>query len=171
MIYSSMNFGGITMKENKFSWCIKQTRGLRLIEINHNLMDVYLRKSKSALNMLSAAMYKGELEWVLDTSYYAKYFAIYALYMKVGIKCEIHDCTISSLKTLFADILPYSICKELKESKELRVGALYYNKDFGKKQILARANVTAEFCLNVEEAIKTITREDIIKIRKVFQNT
>ncbi len=167
-----MNFGVTIMREEKDNvrWCTRQARGLRLSGINENLARVYLRKSRSALNMLGAAMEKKEYEWILDTSYYAKYFAVYALFMKAGIKCEIHDCTISVLKKLFIEekIIPYEIYDELCKSKELRVGALYYNKDFGAEQIFLRAEATADFCLKVEEIIQNISEEDIKKVREKF---
>jgi len=162
------------MKEKKdnLRWCLRQAKGLQLSEKNQNLVEVYLRKSRSALNMLNAAIEKQEYEWILDTSYYAKYFAIYALFMKVGIKCEIHDCTISALKVLFVEekLVPYDVYDELKKSKELRIGALYYNKEFGKKQIIIRANKTADFCLKVEEIVENISEANIKKIREKIAN-
>ena len=160
------------MREEKdnICWCMRQARGMRLFGCNENLARVYLKKSKSALNMLGAAIEKKEYEWILDTSYYAKYFAVYALFMKSGIKCEIHDCTISAFKKFFTDggLVPYEFYVELCKSKELRVGALYYNKDFGAEQILLRAEATADFCLKVEEIIQNISEEDIKKVREKF---
>ena len=95
---------------------------------------------------------------------------VYALFMKAGIKCEIHDCTSSALKKFFVEekIVPYELYDELCKSKDLRVGALYYNKDFGAEQILLRADATADFCLKVEEIIQNISEEDIKKIREKF---
>ena len=160
------------MKEEKdnICWCMRQSRGLRLFGCNENLARVYLKKSRSALNMLDAAIEKNEYEWILDTSYYAKYFMVYALFMKAGIKCEIHDCTSSALKKFFVEekIVSYELYDELCKSKDLRVGALYYNKDFGAEQILLRADATADFCLKVEEIIQNISEEDIKKVREKF---
>jgi len=160
------------MKEEKdnFDWCLLQTKGLRLTETNENLSKIYLRKSKGALNMLGSAIEKKEYEWILDTSYYAKYFAIYALFIKAGIKCEIHDCTIFALNILFAEnrIVPFEIYEELKKSKEQRVGAIYYNKEFGLREIMIRANATPEFCMKVEKIIENISDDQITKIRENF---
>src|SRR3989344_8078647 len=168
-----MKFGGIIMKENKndFGFCFKKAGGLNLISPNENLVKVYKRKSRSALNMLQSAIEKKEDEWILDTSYYAKYFMVYALFMKVGIKSEIHDCTIFALKSLFVeeDIIDNNTYEELEKSKDLRVGALYYDKDFGKEEILKRAKTAPEFCLKVESILDKITKEDIDKVRKKFE--
>ena len=167
-----MKYGDIMeKKKDDLYFCFKSTRGLKLINPNDNLVEVYKKKSKSALNMLISAKEKEEYDWILDTSYYAKYFIIYALFMKTGIKSEIHDCTISTLKQLFVNekIISEKIHTEIEKSKELRVGALYYDKDFGKEEILKRANVSQEFCLEVEQVLEKISKEDIEKVRSKFK--
>jgi uncharacterized protein (UPF0332 family) len=158
-------------EKNDFSFCFKNKGGLELISPNKTLLEVYKKKSRSALNMLDSAKEKQEDDWILDTSYYAKYFVVYALFMKVGIKSEIHNCTIFGLKSLFVDegIVNKEIYEELEKSKDLRVGALYYDKDFGKEEILKRAKATPEFCLKVEFIIDNISKEEIEKVRKKFE--
>ncbi|PIN93990.1 hypothetical protein COU54_00755 [Candidatus Pacearchaeota archaeon CG10_big_fil_rev_8_21_14_0_10_31_24] len=157
-------------KDNDFAFCFKKASGLKLISPNDNLVEVYKRKSRSALNMLNSAIEKEEDEWILDTSYYAKYFMAYALFMKAGIKSEIHDCTIFALKSIFSDsgIISSELCKDLSDSRDLRVGSLYYDKDFGKKEILSKADTAPNFCLEVESIVDKLSKEDIAKIRKKF---
>jgi len=74
MMPLSMNYGDIIMKEKKddYSFCFKKSGGLRLVDSNERLVEIYKRKSRSALNMLESAKEKREDEWILDTSYYAK---------------------------------------------------------------------------------------------------
>ncbi len=172
MTFLLMKCGDITMEEKKddYLFCFKKAGGLKLIDSNERLVEVYRRKSRSALNMLESAKEKQENEWILDTSYYAKYFIVYALFMKIGIKSEIHDCTIFALKSLFIEekIIDKDIYKELKKSRDLRVGALYYDKEFGRKEILERAEIAPEFCLKVESILNKITNEDVERARKKF---
>lgn len=158
-------------EEDDFAFCFKKSSGLRLISPNDNLVEVYKRKSRSALNMLNSAIEKNEDEWILDTSYYAKYFMAYALFMKAGIKSEIHDCTIFALKSIFKEleIISQELCKDLEDSRDLRVGSLYYDKDFGKEEILSKADTAPSFCLKVESIVNGISKEDISKIRKKFE--
>src|SRR3989338_6882231 len=159
------------MKEKKgdYSFCFKKASGLKLITPNKNLVRVYKRKSRSALNMLESAREKQEDEWILDTSYYVKYFMTYALFMKAGIKSEIHDCTIFALKSIFSDlgIISPELCKDLSDSRDLRVGSLYYDKDFGKNEILNKSNTAPNFCLEIESILDSLSKEDIIKIRRM----
>ncbi len=158
-------------KDNDFAFCFKKASGLKLISPNENLVHVYKRKSRSALNMLNSAIEKEENEWILDTSYYAKYFMAYALFMKVGIKSEIHDCTIFALKSIFKElgIINQELCNDLEDSRDLRVGSLYYDKDFGKKEILSKADTAPNFCLNVESVIDKLSKDDLDKVRKRFE--
>jgi len=90
--------------------------------------------------------------------------------MKVGIKSEIHDCTIFALKSIFNElgIIGEELYSDLKDSRDLRVGSLYYDKDFGKEEILNKANTAPNFCLKIESIFNKISKEDIIKIRKKF---
>ncbi|MFH1249347.1 MAG: HEPN domain-containing protein [archaeon] len=159
-------------KKDDSSFCFKNARGLKLISPNENLVEVYKRKSRSALNMLQSAKEKQEYEWILDTSYYAKYFMVYALFMKAGIKSEIHDCTIFALKSFFTDngIISHETYEELSKSKDLRVDSLYYDGEASKEEILERADASPSFCLEVESILEKISKDDIAKIRKKFED-
>jgi uncharacterized protein (UPF0332 family) len=158
-------------KEHNFGFCFKKAKGLKLVSLNDNLVEVYKRKSRSALNMLTSAIEKDEIEWILDTSYYAKYFMAYALFMKTGIKSEIHDCTIFALKSIFnfLGIISFELCKDLEDSRDIRVASLYYDKDFGKKEILIKAGTTSSFCLKIESILDTISKKEIFEVRTRFE--
>ena len=86
--------------KSKIKWCLKQKNGIILTNPNTNLSNIYFEKSNSALRMLNAAKNLNETEWIAITSYYAKYMVFYALLQKIGIKLEIHECTIELMKLL-----------------------------------------------------------------------
>jgi len=69
---------------------------------------------------------EGITEWGISASYYARYFAVYALFQKLGIKSEIHDCTIALFKDLFRNELPKGLISEFERAKADRVEAQYY---------------------------------------------
>lgn len=153
------------------SWCLRNKKGIKLITSNDNLSKVYLRKSRSSLNILSSAIEKKEWEWILETSYYARYFCVYSFLMKVGIKCEIHDCTIQLIGFL-ADkgFVGKRFFEELRESKSLRVDSLYYNKDFAHDLILNFSKSAPKFCLDFEEFIENLDEEKIEGVRRLIKN-
>jgi uncharacterized protein (UPF0332 family) len=150
-------------------WCCKQKRGINLERQNENLCTVYIKKAKSALNMLSSATEKDELDWIATTAYYARYFSFYALLQKCGIKSEIHDCTISLMRFLFVEeeMIEEQFYKELLLAKELRVDVQYYvTEELDKKKLKADAETARKFVLRIEQAIEDITEEQIKKIRE-----
>ena len=102
------------------SWCLKQKKGIELVEPNGNLSKAYLNDADDSL----LAMGKNKGKWKIVTAYYACYNAFYALLMKTGIKCEIHDCTIE-LMALFELKKEISFMKKL---KKMRIDVQYYLK-------------------------------------------
>lgn len=109
-------------------WCLKQPRGIRLEAQNKILAGAYLKKARSSLNMLNAAIEKEEKEWAATIDYYTRYYAVYALFQRCGIVSEIHDCTIAAFGYLFSEsgIDTKELHDELLVSKENRIDAQYY---------------------------------------------
>ncbi len=174
-----MLFGGITMKSNEknpqshVSWCLKQKRGIKIEDPNDNLCSVYLKKAKSALNMLSSASEKDEVEWIATTAYYARYIAFYSLLQKCGIKSEIHDCTISLMRFLFIEenLIEEKFCNELQLAKELRVDTQYYvAEELDKEKLKTDSETARNFVLKMEEVIENLTGEKINKLREKLNN-
>lgn len=164
-----MQYGDTIMKLQNLEWCKKQVRGLKLVAPNANLTDVYIKKAESALNMLASALEKNEVDWVVTTSYYAKYFALYSIFAKCGIKCEIHDCTIAAMKILFVDqnLMSPELYNDLEESKNLRTELQYYAyKEFDKEKVLQLARSAAEFVLKMQEYLQHFGTNEIELIRK-----
>lgn len=103
-------------------WCLKQKKGIQLIDLNSNLSDSYFNEAIETIG----EMKKIKGKWKIITGYYACYHAFYSILMKCGIKCEIHDCTIKLL-TLFE--FSESDISFLTKLKEDRIKAQYYLKD------------------------------------------
>ena len=135
-------------------WCLKQNKGIRLDKPSENLVKAYLQKSKNALKSMEINAQAGLVEWSVSASYYAEYFAVYSLFSKIGIKCEIHDCTITLFEYLFNDSIPKEILEDLRNSKENRVEAQYY---------------TQEITIDVDEVIKK-TKLFVLEIEKIIDN-
>lgn len=86
---------------DKIQWCIQQKRGIELIEPSENLAKAYLQKAEKALASMKAN--KGNTEWEISSGYYAMYFSVYAILMRLGVKSEIHSCTIEFAKSTSKD--------------------------------------------------------------------
>ncbi|OVE74826.1 hypothetical protein BVX95_01140 [archaeon D22] len=139
---------------SSIEWCKKQKKGVRLIEPLEYMSNDYIERAEKDLS--SMILLNGH--WKIITAYYACYDILTALLSKVGIKSEIHECTIELMK-LFefneADIL------FIKELKQKRIDVQYYLKsvDF-EDEILVK-----KFVLKVKKIIDELTRTEIEKIR------
>lgn len=144
-------------------WCKKQKAGIRLIEPNDNLSKEYIDSSEETLSILKDIKGKSKM-WLATTKYYCEYFAVYALLMKLGIKCEIHDCTIAVCEFLEKEgVLPQGTYKKLEKDKKLRIDNQYYLKN---KQVDIDFSEIADFILEIKKIISSLTLDKINEIRK-----
>jgi len=116
---------------------------------------------------MTAAYKINETDWILTTAYYARYFALYALLMKMGIKSEIHDCTINIAKLLSNNgILTPSLIEDIAKAKQTRIDTQYYvEKEQSPKIIQRNVEAARKFVLETEKTINNITTEQIHSIR------
>src|SRR3989344_8580951 len=108
---------------DKIEWCIKKKEGLSLIEPNPNLSEGYVKKAEEALESMGVNIIK---DWKISTAYYTIYFSIYALLMKIGIKCEIHSCTIEFARQFLKEYFDHEEIEFLGDSLRARIDSQYY---------------------------------------------
>jgi uncharacterized protein (UPF0332 family) len=108
-----------------------------------------------------------ETEWTATAAYYARYFALYALLMKIGAKSEIQDYTINIAQLLANhDILQQKLVDDIEEAKQTRKDAQYYVATAASKtQTLKNAEKARKFVLKIEQTIENTTTEQINTIR------
>lgn len=115
--------------------------------------------------------------WKIVTGYYTMYFSVYAILMRIGVKCEIHSCTIAFAKVFLGDNIRREELKLLEDSMEARVDAQYYvNREVTYetyKKIIESAPAFMSHCKSLKEKIddKTVTHirqslENIIRKQK-----
>jgi uncharacterized protein (UPF0332 family) len=150
--------------ERRLQWCLKQSKGIRMVKPSENLVKAYLQKSRNAVKSMEVNAQAGLVEWAVSTSYYAKYFAVYSLLTKIGIKCEIHDCTIILFEYLFGDIITKEMLTDLRNSKENRVEAQYYTQEIN-VDIKEVATKTKQFVLEIEKIIDGLNAENTSKLQ------
>ncbi len=160
------------MKDNDLSWCFKQKHGIRIIEPNENLTKAYLKKSISALNTMTATLQIKETDWIATTAYYARYFALYGLLMKIGVKSEIHDCTINLAKYLSENgFLNKNLIDDIVKAKQTRIDIQYYvARELSPMEIKNNVDSARKFVLEVEKEIANLTTEQIGNIREGLKN-
>lgn len=110
-------------------WCKRQKQGIRFVEPNENLAKEYLGTAEETLDVLRLIKGRSKV-WGAVTRYYCEYFAVYAVLMRLGIRCEIHDCTITiSGRLERLGLLPKGTQAMLRKDKDLRIENQYYLKN------------------------------------------
>ena len=151
----------------KIDWCKEQDKGIKLIEPNDNLSNEYFKNAEESLKVLKSIWPTKSKMWLATTKYYIEYFAIYSLLMKIGIKCEIHDCTIALVKFLEEEnIIDKGTSLILEKDKELRIDNQYYLKN---KPVNIAFNKISEFIISIKETLDNLSKEKIEELRlKLF---
>lgn len=141
------------MENRSVIWCLKQKRGIRIIDPNENLVKEYIRKATGSLNTMNAALQINETEWIMTTAYYARYFALYALLMKMGVKSEIYDCSIAVARLLARDgVLTENLVNDISQAKEVRVDVQYYvTKELEQRKVRRNVESARKFVLEIEK--------------------
>jgi len=153
------------MAKINLNWCKKQEKGIILVEPNINLSEDYIKSAQETLVLLRDVNNKSNM-WAATMKYYCEYFAVYSFLIRVGIKCEIHDCTIKVVELLEEqNIIPKGTYERLNKDKGLRVDNQYYLKNI---KVNIDFNDLSDFVLKMKNISSSITLEDIKKIRVVI---
>ncbi len=148
----------------RISWCKKQTRGVKLVNPNENLSKEYYENAEESLKVLRSIKETKSNMWLATTKYYIEYFAVYSVLMRLGIKCEIHDCTIALVKFLEEEgVLDKGISKMLDKDKELRIDNQYYLKN---KAVDVDFDKLSGFLILVKDALGRLDDDKIKDLRE-----
>lgn len=156
------------MRKNseRIVWCKEQPKGIRLIEPSDALFLDYIKTAEETLEVLMNIKDKSKI-WLATTKYYCEYFAVYAVLLKIGIRCEIHDCTIAMCGLLEEkEVFPEGCRKTLEDDKQLRIDNQYYLRNtevsFDYDNLLA-------FILCMKDIGHNLRYDKIISLRKILE--
>lgn len=153
-------------------WCSRKKNGIKLTSPNENLCNAYLKKANDALKSMNLNIAGGLHDWAVETAYYSRYHAIYALLQKCGIQSEIHDCSIVSIKYLFNNKLSEELIKELEEAKNQRKNLVYYvNREVKEEELKKNYENAPKFVLAIEKVISELKQEEIKEIIQKLSRT
>jgi uncharacterized protein (UPF0332 family) len=158
------------MKDEDFiKKCAAMKGGLQLIEPSENLYMSYMRMARESLASMNANVAVGIKRWAIVAAYYSRYHALYALFSKIGIKCEVHDCTIAAAKLLLN--IKSALAKEIDSAKIQRINMQYYaDRTVTDKEYAENIKSVPSFVLEVEKLASGMTSKDIGDIRKRFES-
>ncbi|MFH1522078.1 MAG: HEPN domain-containing protein, partial [archaeon] len=152
---------------NKIKWCTGKKGGLSLIEPSSNLAEAYIKKAEEALESMRVNIIK---DWKVSTAYYTLYFSLYSILTKIGIKCEIHSCTIEFAKFFLKDYLDEKDLDFIEDSLKARINSQYYiNRNIPDKQYNKMITETPEFLVKCKSILIKLNERKINEIRNNFR--
>jgi uncharacterized protein (UPF0332 family) len=153
--------------ETKIQWCFRQKNCVELIDTNENLAQGYIKKAEDALEEMRNAIKR---EWRIETAYYAMYHSIYSLLMKIGLKSELHACTIEFIGKLFPEDFPEETIMVLKKSLEIRKDATYYvNREITDDAMIEMMVEAPKIIAKCKAILPKITESKVKAIRKEIE--
>ena len=148
---------------DRIKWCIRVRNGIELIDPNSNLAEAYLGKAEESLETMRLVESR---DWKISAAYYTMYFSLYAILMKIGVKCEIHKCTIECMNSFLTDHFDTEEYRLMKESLEARIDAQYFIDrnvtDTFFKDMMCKA---PDFLVKCKSAVLKLDERKITQIR------
>jgi len=138
-----------------------------MIYPNDNLANAYLSKAEDALETMNSIT---SPDWRISTAYYAMYYSFYAILMRVGIKSEIHTCTIECMKVFFDNFFSEKDVELMEKARNLRVESQYYVPGVTVEADVSEiAEAAPLFVIKCRHICSRIKSEDIEEIRGRIQ--
>ena len=151
-------------------WCCEQKEGIKLIDSNDNLAKGYLKMDEDSLGTMNRER-KYNLMFAISACYYSMYYSLYSVCMKIGIKCEIHSCTIEFMKKILDNFYSKEDVKIIRKAFDARNIAQYYVNKIVQKEDSDFIIVNAPLFLNKsKEILSKINEKDIKELREGLKN-
>tara|TARA_B100000315_G_scaffold241545_1_gene262520 strand:- start:2794 stop:3135 length:342 start_codon:yes stop_codon:yes gene_type:complete len=109
--------------------------------------------------------------FAISACYYSMYYSLYSVCMKIGIKCEIHSCTIEFMKKILDNFYSKEDIKIIKKAFNARNIAKYYVDKIVQKEDSDYIMDKAPLFLNKsKDILAKINEKDIKELRKKLEN-
>jgi len=150
-------------------WCLNQGKGIKLVEPNKNISDSYLKMAEESIRTLTNI--KESRLWSATASYYIFYYSLYSLMVYIGIKCEIHNCTLKFMETFLKDFYNERDMEMIQKAFSVRTDLQYYtNRPVSEKDLEDVKKYCKEFYIKTKDIISKITETQIESIRKKLKD-
>lgn len=152
---------------DKIKWCAGKKDGLSLVEPNQDLANAYIKKAEEALESMRVNIIK---DWKISTAYYTIYFSLYAILMKLGVKCEIHSCTIEFAKRFLKDYFEETELDFTEDSLKARIDSQYYiDRTVPDEQYKKMMKNAPEFLVKCKSVLIKLNEKKVNNIRDKFK--
>ncbi len=151
-------------------WCWKNSKGLRIVQPNENVSDSYLSMAEESIRALNKL--KGVDIWSTTITYYIFYYSLYSLMMRIGVKCEIHLCSLEFMKRFLSEFYDERDVKMINKAFNARINLQYYpERPVDQKSLEEIKKYCKHFFIKTKDVLSLITEDDISKLRKYLNDS
>lgn len=148
------------------SWCKRQKKGIKVIMPSKDLSRNYINLAKRSLVTMNREKSKNIL-FSVSAGYYAMYYSLYSVMMKLGIKCDFHECSVRFMKIFLGDFYLKKNLNQIKLSFELKNSTQSsIDKKISKKEIDNLVKDANDFVERSKKVLSLLNEDKISEIRK-----
>lgn len=137
---------------------------MELKEPNENISNSYLGMAEESIKVLGDIQ-KSDI-WTATTSYYVFYYSLYALMLRIGVRCEIHSCSIEFMKKFLTGFYSSKDIENIEKAFSARIDLQYYaNRPVDKSVIKNIKKYCKDFFIKTKNILLKITESQIKEIR------
>lgn len=146
-------------------WCLQQKDGLEFIEPNANMSKSYLEMAEESIDAIKGV--EGSKIWTATMTYYIFYYSLYSLMLQIGIKCEIHSCSLEFMRNYLTKFYDKKDIDMIGKAFSARIDLQYYaNRPVDEKIIDETKKHSKLFFIKTKDAISKITEDEIEDLRE-----
>ena len=108
--------------------------------------------------------------WTATTTYYIFYYSLYSLMLRIGIKCEIHSCSLEFMKKYLTMFYDKKDAEMIEKAFSARIDLQYYaDRPVDEKVIEETKKHSKLFFIKTKDALSRITEEQVKNIREALK--
>lgn len=146
-------------------WCFRQNKGIEFVNPNLNMSKSYIKMAENSLGTMNRENGKNN-SFSIVAGYYAMYSSLYSVLIRIGIKCEIHQCSLKLMEFLLKEFYSKEDIKNLSRAFKLRNIAQYYvDRKIERKDFEDLLDYAPEFVTKSKSVLLELNEDKIKEMR------
>ena len=149
-------------------WCWHTKNGLEIIDPNKNMSLSYLAMAEESLKVL-ASIQESKI-WIATSTYYIFYYSLYAFMLRLGVKCEIHACSLEFMKRFLVPPYHQKDVAMIEKAFKARTDLQYYaDRAVDPVLIQETRKYCSDFYVKTKDILSTLSEDQITALRNKVQ--
>ncbi len=125
----------------------------------------YIKMAEESIGMLPEAVRRSRI-WTATVSYYIFYYSLYSLMLRIGVKCEIHACSLEFMKKFLTGFYSKMDVEMMEKAFNARISLQYYaDRPVDTKEIEEVQKYCKDFYVKTKDIMSRLTEGEIKNIR------